>query len=114
MYSRCVCAYSDSKMTFDLRRADLSRVRRSAACASRPRGPRRPAPRASAWRKRRPSPPDANMWAARAEGVSERGTAMKTVRTVELYALQNLPRSKLLPQARVVKVVHERRTARAY
>ena len=57
---------------------------------------------------------DANMWAARAEGVSERGTAMKTARTVELYALQNLPRSKLLPQARVVKVVHERRTARAY
>ena len=54
------------------------------------------------------------MWAARAEGVSERGTAMKTVRTVEFYALQNLPRSKLLPQARVVKVVHERRTARAY
>ena len=60
------------------------------------------------------------MWAARAEGVSERGGAMKTVRTVELYALtrlpglKNLPSSKLLPQARVVKVVHERRTARAY
>lgn len=55
------------------------------------------------------------MWAARAEGVSEseRGP-VKTVRTVELYALKNLPRSKLLPQARVVKVVHERRTARAY
>ena len=63
---------------------------------------------------RRPPEPDANMWAARAEGVSERGDAMKTVRTVELYALKNLPRSKLLPQARVVKVVHERRTARAY
>ena len=62
----------------------------------------------------RPRATDANMWAARAEGVSERGGAMKTVRTVELYALKNLPRSKLLPQARVVKVVHERRTARAY
>ena len=68
---------------------------------------------ASGARRPRAPEPDANMWAARAEGVSEWGP-VKPVRTAILYALKNLPRSKLLPQARVVKVVHERRTARAY